>query len=139
MLKVIGILSVLFDASEVTTNVSVYVPTLRPAGENTIGIEEGVGPGGHDPKSQKTVASSVTFVMFTGVEELLEVKLIVCVILGPFTGELTVIDGGVAIRVTAPPPITVRTTRSPPSVYGLALTSLTLTPEVSDLKVSVAE
>jgi hypothetical protein len=32
MLKVIGMFRGLFDALEVTTNVSVYVPMLRPAG-----------------------------------------------------------------------------------------------------------
>jgi hypothetical protein len=37
-------------------------------------------------------------VTFTGVEEL-EVKLMVWAMLGPFTGEVTVTDGGVAIKV----------------------------------------
>jgi hypothetical protein len=59
----------------------------------------GVGPLNSVPKFQGEPKSAEP-VIFTGTEELLEVKLIVFVILGPFCGEVTVIDVGFAIKVT---------------------------------------
>jgi len=67
-------------------------------------MEEGVGPEFHVLLSQKAVESSVTFVISTG-DELLDVKDTVWVTLGPPTIEVTVIDGGVAIKVGVEDPL----------------------------------
>jgi hypothetical protein len=56
---------------------------------------------GVDPLSVGRIQDTPTLaaLKFTGIEELLETKLTVFVILGPFCGEVSVIEVGLAIKV----------------------------------------